>query len=46
VLELILLLIDYGLGDNEYNSALFSGMAVLGVSAGSGWLSPLLYTAK
>jgi superfamily II DNA helicase RecQ len=46
VLQLMLSLLDHVLSDNEYTSALISGMAVLGISAESGWLSPLIYTPK
>lgn len=46
VLEFILSLMNQGLGDDEYNSALLSGLAVLGISGGSGWLNPLIYTPK
>jgi hypothetical protein len=46
VLQFMLLLLDHVLGDNEYTSALISSMAVLGISAESGWLSPLVYTPK
>jgi hypothetical protein len=35
VLQFMLLLLDYVLGDSEYKSALISGMAVLGISAES-----------
>jgi hypothetical protein len=35
VLQFILLLLDYVLGNNKYTSALISGMAVLGISAES-----------
>jgi hypothetical protein len=45
-LQLILLLLDYILSDNEYTSALISSIAVLGISAESGWLSLLIYTPK
>ncbi len=44
--EFMLALLDHHLSDNEYTSALISGMAVLGISADSGWLSPLVYTPK
>jgi hypothetical protein len=46
MLQFMLLLLDYVLGDNEYTSVLISSMAVLGISAESGWLSPLVYTLK
>jgi hypothetical protein len=46
VLQFMLSLLDHVLGDNEYTSALISSMAVLGISAESGWLSPLVYTPK
>jgi hypothetical protein len=42
----MLALLDYVLGDNEYTSTLISRMAVLGISADNGWLSPLVYTPK
>jgi hypothetical protein len=46
VLAFMLALLDHNLGDNEYQSALISAMAVLGVSAETGWLSSLMYTPK
>jgi hypothetical protein len=46
VLQFMLSLLDYVLGDNEYTSALISSIAVLGISAESGWLNLLLYTLK
>ncbi|CAN9302546.1 unnamed protein product [Alternaria alternata] len=46
VLLFMLSLLDYVLGDNEYTSALISSMAVLGISAESGWLDPIVYTPK
>jgi hypothetical protein len=46
VLQFMLLLLDHVLGDNEYTSALISSIAVLRISAESGWLSPLVYTPK
>lgn len=46
VLHFMLALLDHILGDNEYISALISGLAVLGISSGSRWLSPLIYTPK
>jgi hypothetical protein len=47
VLQFMLLLLDHILGDNEYASALISGMAVLGISPeSSGWLDPMGYTPK
>jgi hypothetical protein len=47
VLQFMLLLLDHVLGDNEYASALISGMAVLGISADSGgWMDPMGYTPK
>jgi superfamily II DNA helicase RecQ len=46
VLQFMLSLLDHVLGDSEYKSALISGMAVLGISAESGWLDPLVYTPK
>ena len=42
----MLSLLDHVLGDNEYTSALISSMAVLGISAESGWLDPIVYTPK
>jgi hypothetical protein len=35
VLQFMLLLLDYVLGDNKYTSTLISGIAVLGISAKS-----------
>jgi hypothetical protein len=46
VLQFMLSLLDHVLGDSEYTSALISGMAVLGISAESGWLDLLVYTPK
>ena len=46
VLLFMLSLLDHVLGDNEYTSALISSMAVLGISAESGWLDPMVYTPK
>jgi hypothetical protein len=46
VLQFILSLLDHILGNNEYTSALISSIAVLGISAESSWLSPLVYTPK
>jgi hypothetical protein len=46
VLQFMLSLLDYVLGDNEYTSAFISSMAVLGISAESGWLNPIVYTPK
>lgn len=42
----MLSLLDQELGDYEYASVLISAMAVLGISATSGWLDPLVYTPK
>jgi hypothetical protein len=36
MLQFMLLLLDYVLGDNKYTSALISSIAVLGISAESG----------
>jgi hypothetical protein len=46
VLQFMLLLLDYVLGDNKYTSALISSIVVLGISAESSWLSLLVYTPK
>ena len=46
VLQFMLSLLDHVLGDNEYTSAFISSMAVLGISAESGWLNPMVYTPK
>jgi hypothetical protein len=46
VLQFMLSLLDHVTGDSEYTSALISGMAVLDISAESGWLDPLAYTPK
>ena len=45
-LEFMLSLLDHPLKDDEYESALVSGAAVLGISKENGWVSPLLYTPK
>ncbi|KAF2726600.1 hypothetical protein EJ04DRAFT_453022, partial [Polyplosphaeria fusca] len=43
----MLSLLDHQLKDKEYESALVSGMAVLGISGDcGGWISPLSYTPK
>ncbi|KAH5708161.1 hypothetical protein HBI18_241080 [Parastagonospora nodorum] len=44
--EFMMSLLDQELGDDEYSSVLISAMAVLGIGATSGWLSPLVYTPK
>jgi hypothetical protein len=46
VLQFMLLLLDHVLGNSKYTSALISGIAVLGISAESGWLDLLVYTPK
>jgi len=46
VLAFMLALLDHSLGDSEYTSALISGMAILGIDAQCGWVSPLTYTPK
>jgi hypothetical protein len=46
VLAFMLALLDHVSSDDEYASALISGIAVLGISTDSGWLSPLVYTPK
>ena len=45
-LSLMLALLDHHLKDDEYASALMSGMAVLGIDYQCGWMSPLGYTPK
>lgn len=42
----MLALLDHVLGDDEYTSALMSSMAVMGIDADCGWISPLTYTPK
>ena len=37
---------DHQCKDQEYQNALISGMAVLGMDREDGWLSPLAYTTK
>jgi hypothetical protein len=39
-------LLDDDIGDNEYQSPLYSGLAVLGVHTQNGWQSALNYTPK
>lgn len=46
VLAFMLALLDHVLGDDEYTSALMSSMAVMGIDADCGWISPLTYTPK
>jgi hypothetical protein len=46
VLQFMLLLLDYVLGDSKYTSALISSIAVLGISTESRWLDLLVYTPK
>ena len=46
VLLFMLSLLDYVLGDNKYTSALISSIAVLSISAESGWLDLIVYTPK
>jgi hypothetical protein len=46
VLQFMLLLLDYVLGNSKYISALISSIAMLGISAESGWLDLLVYTPK
>ena len=45
-LEFMLALLDHRLDDDEFASPLISGMAVLGIDAQCGWMSPLIYTPK
>lgn len=42
----MLALLDHGLKDDEYASALIDGMAVLGIDTQCGWMNPLSYTPK
>jgi len=44
VLEFFISLLDQNIGDNQYESALVSGLAVLGADEGRGWTDPLIYT--
>jgi hypothetical protein len=46
VLQFMLLLLDYVLGNSKYISALISSIAMLGISAESRWLDALVYTPK
>jgi hypothetical protein len=46
VLQFMLLLLDYVLGNSEYISALISSIAVLGISTESRWLDALAYMPK
>lgn len=46
VLKFVLQLADHAIADNEYSSALISAMAVLGIDANCGWVTPLTYTPK
>ncbi|KAK4096687.1 hypothetical protein N658DRAFT_388597, partial [Parathielavia hyrcaniae] len=44
VLDFFIELLDHDIGDNEYQNALYSGLAVLGIQTGHGWRSALVYT--
>ncbi len=44
VLDFFIALLDHDIGDNEYQNALYSGLAVLGIQAEHGWHSALAYT--
>ncbi|KAL2015345.1 hypothetical protein VTK56DRAFT_5777 [Thermocarpiscus australiensis] len=44
VLDFFIALLDHDIGDNEYQNALYSGLAVLGIQAEYGWRSALVYT--
>lgn len=45
VLDFPTALLDHDMGDNEYQSALSSGLAVLGNPPGHGWRNALVYRA-
>ncbi|KAJ1673709.1 hypothetical protein EV182_004712, partial [Spiromyces aspiralis] len=44
VLDFFIALLDHNIGDNEFQNALYSGLAVLGIQAEHGWRSALVYT--
>ena len=45
-LELYITLLNHELGDNEYESVIISGLAVLGFRDDGGWLNAEDYTTK
>lgn len=46
VLVFFIELMDHDIGDNEFQNALYSGLAVLGVDVAHGWRSALVYTPR
>lgn len=46
LLRFCIALLDYNLVDNEYQSAIISRLAVLGVREDKGWDNPKDYTPK
>ncbi|KAK4170629.1 hypothetical protein QBC36DRAFT_226075, partial [Triangularia setosa] len=46
VLEFFITLLDHAIGDNEFQNALYSGLAVLGIDVAHGWRSALVYTPR
>ncbi|KAK4220455.1 hypothetical protein QBC38DRAFT_527612, partial [Podospora fimiseda] len=46
VLEFFIALLDHDIGDKEFQNALYSGLAVLGIHVGHGWRSALIYTPR
>ncbi|KAL8300987.1 hypothetical protein RB593_003818 [Gaeumannomyces tritici] len=46
VLEFFIALFDHDIQDNEFQNALYSGLAVLGIQPGHGWRSALVFTPR
>ncbi|KAJ1674268.1 hypothetical protein EV182_003631 [Spiromyces aspiralis] len=44
ILDFFIALLDHDIGDNEFQNALYSGLAILGIQAEHGWCSALVYT--
>ncbi|KAK4171535.1 hypothetical protein QBC36DRAFT_199116 [Triangularia setosa] len=38
--------LDHAIGDNEFQNALYSGLAVLGIDVAHRWSSALVYTPR
>ncbi|KAJ1679990.1 hypothetical protein EV182_000911 [Spiromyces aspiralis] len=43
ILDFFIALLDHDISDNEFQNALYSGLAILGIRAEYGWRSALLY---
>lgn len=46
MLEFFITLLDHAIGDNEFQNALYSGLAVLGIDVAHGWRSAWVYTPR